>query len=133
MKIIRNKYVPFGKFGCMNILGLLFVREYVELNDTIINHEAIHTIQQYEIIIVSALVSLILSNFFTSWWYLIGIFIMPILLYLLAWFIAFIIPPYDRAYIDSPFEREAYSNENNFLYLAKRTWFSVFKYISKKK
>ena len=132
MKIIRNKYMPFGKFGCMNILGLLFVREEVELTDKAIHHEAIHTVQQYEILTASALAALVVSNIYASWLYLLIVIAMPILLYALAWIVALVLPPYDRAYKDSPFEREAYTNEHNSLYLATRPLFAWVKYINMK-
>lgn len=133
MKIIRNKIVPFGDFDVMNILGLLFVREEVVLDDEIINHEAIHTVQQYEILTVSALVALVLSNIYASWWYLLVVLAMPIAIYILAWFVELISPPYDSAYKDSPFEREAYANESNPMYLAKRPLFAIWKYVLKKR
>lgn len=132
MKIIRNKYMPFGKFGCMNILGFLFVREEVELTDKAINHEAIHTVQQYEILTASALAALVVSNIYASWLYLLIAIAMPILLYALAWIVALMLQPYDRAYKDSPFEREAYANEHNPQYLATRPLFAWVKYINMK-
>ena len=132
MKIIHNKYMPFGKFGCMNILGFLFVREEVELTDKAINHEAIHTVQQYEILTASALVALLASNIYASWWYMLIVLAMPILLYALAWIVALVLPPYDRAYKDSPFEREAYANEHNPQYLATRPLFAWVNYIKKR-
>ena len=133
MKIIRNKFIPFKGFGAMNILGLLFVREEVELNDTIINHEAIHTAQQYELLTASALLALVVSNFYASWWYLLITIAMPIALYVLAWLIELVLPPYNSAYKDSAFEREAYANQHDALYLAKRPLYAVFKYILKKR
>lgn len=133
MKIIRNKYLPVKGFMCMNILGLLFVREEVVLDDEAINHEAIHTVQQYEILALSAIAALIASNIYASWWYLLIVVVMPIALYILAWLVALILPPYDSAYKDSPFEREAYANEHDPLYLAKRPWLVWVMYIFKKR
>lgn len=133
MRIIRNKYLPFGKFGCLNILGLLFVREEVEMTGKAINHEAIHTEQQYEILTASALVALVASNLYASWWYLLIVVVMPIAIYLLAWFIEAILPPYDSAYKDSPFEREAYLNQHNPMYLATRPIGATLKYVLKKR
>ena len=132
MKIIRNKYIPFGDFDVMNILGLLFVKEGVVLDDEVINHEAIHSEQQEEIVCASALVAIALSNFCASWWYLLIVIAMPIALYVLAWFVALILPPYDSAYKDSPFEREAYANQHNPMYLANRPLFAWWKYILKR-
>lgn len=124
MKIIRNKYLPFGMFDAMNILGFLFVREYTILNDSLIRHEAIHTAQQYEIMTLSSFVALVLCNVWASWWYLLIVVVMPIAIYLLAWVVELALPPYDSAYKDSPFEREAYRNQYDPEYLAKRPLFA---------
>jgi cytochrome c biogenesis protein ResB len=124
MKIIKNKYIPFGKFDAMNILGFLFVKEDTEMDDELINHEAIHTVQQYEILALSALVALVASNLYASWWYLLIVIAMPIAIYILAWLIEAVLPPYDSAYKDSPFEREAYRNQYDPEYLAKRPLFA---------
>lgn len=132
MKIVRNKYIPFGKFDAMNILGFLFVKEDTKLDDELINHEAIHTVQQYEILALSALVALVASNLYASWWYLLIVVVMPIAIYLLAWFIEAILPPYDSAYKDSPFEREAYLNQHDPMYLAKRPIGATLKYVLKR-
>jgi cytochrome c biogenesis protein ResB len=131
MKIVRNKYIPFGKFDAMNILGFLFVKEDTKLDDELINHEAIHTVQQYEILALSALVALVASNLYASWWYLLIVVVMPIAIYLLAWFIELVLPPYDSAYKDSPFEREAYLNQHDPEYLAKRPLFAWVSHILK--
>lgn len=133
MKIIRNKYIPFKGFSAMNILGFLFVREEAELKDWVIRHEAIHTAQQYEILTVSALIALVLSNIFASWWYLLIVILMPIAIYVLAWLVELVLPPYDTAYKDSPFEREAYMNQHNPEYLANSTPFAWTQYILKKR
>lgn len=133
MKIIRNKYIPFGKFDAMNILGFLFVKEDTKLDDELINHEAIHTVQQYEILALSALVALVASNLYASWWYLLIVIAMPIAIYLLAWFIELVLPPYDSAYKDSPFEREAYLNQHDPMYLATRPIGATWKYVLKRK
>lgn len=133
MKIIRNKYIPFGKFDAMNILGFLFVKEDTILNDSLIRHEAIHTVQQYEILALSALVALVASNLYASWWYLLIVIAMPIAIYLLAWIIELVLPPYDSAYKDSPFEREAYLNQHDPMYLATRPIGATLKYILKKR
>lgn len=132
MKIIRNKIVPFGDFDVMNILGLLFVREEVVLDDEIINHEAIHTVQQYEILMLSLAVGLMLSNIYATWWWLLLALVMPFALYILAWFIELLLPPYGTAYKDSPFEREAYANQRNPKYLATRPLFAWWRYILKR-
>lgn len=130
--IIRNKHIPFQGFAVMNILGLLFVREEVEMTAEALNHEAIHTRQQYEIMVASAILFLWVVNTYSWWFYLLIIFAMPLVLYALAWLIELIRPPYDSAYKDSPFEREAYINQGNPNYLATRPWFAWVRYIRKK-
>lgn len=133
MKIIKNKYLPFGTFNAMNILGFLFVKEGTKLTKRLVRHEATHTVQQYEILALSAIVALILSNIYASWWYLLAVLVMPIAIYVLAWLIELVLPPYNSAYKDSPFEREAYLNQDNPDYLATRTIGAVVKYILKKR
>ena len=133
MKIIENDYIPVGDFDVMNILGLLFVRKGTKLTDTIIRHEAIHTVQQYEILCTSALVALIASNIYASWWYSLIAIAMPIAVYVLAWLVELALPPYDTAYRDSPFEREAYMNQDDPMYLPKRPLFAVWKYVLNKR
>lgn len=133
MKIIRNKIVPLGDFDVMNILGFLFVREEVVLDDEILNHEAIHTEQQYEILMLSLAVGLMLSNIYATWWWLLLALVMPFALYILAWFIELLLPPYGTAYKDSPFEREAYANQRNPKYLATRPLFAWWRYILKER
>lgn len=130
--VIRNKYLPLGDFKVMNILGFLFVREGVEMSPAILRHEAIHTRQQYEIIVASAILFLWIVNTYGWLCYLLIIFALPLVLYALAWLVALVLPPYDSAYKDSPFEREAYANQHNPNYLATRPWFAVVRYIRKK-
>ena len=130
--VIRNKYLPFGDFKVMNILGFLFVREEVEVSPTILRHEAIHTRQQYEIIVASAILFLWVVNTYSWLCYLLIIFAMPMVLYVLAWLVALVLPPYDSAYKDTPFEREAYANQHYPNYLDSRPWFAWVRYVRKK-
>lgn len=133
MKIVRNEYIPFGTFDAMNILGFLFVKEDTVLNDSLIRHEAIHTAQQHEIMTASAIVALVFSNIYASWWYLLIVIAMPIVIYLIAWLIELVLPPYDSAYKDSPFEREAYLNQHDPMYLTTRPIGATWKYVLKRK
>ncbi|MBO5044149.1 MAG: hypothetical protein J6C45_03860 [Alistipes sp.] len=131
MLIIRNKILPIGSFVCMNILGLLFVREEVVLDEVILNHEAIHTDQQREILLLSLAVATALSNIYATWWWMLLALVMPFALYVLAWLIELLLPPYGTAYKDSPFEREAYANQHNPNYLATRPLFAWWRYMLK--
>ena len=131
--IIRNKHIPFKGFAVMNILGFLFVREEVEMTAEILNHEAIHTRQQYEIMVASAILFLWVVNTYSWLCYLLIIFAMPMVLYALAWLVALVLPPYNSAYKDSPFEREAYANQHYPKYLDSRPYFAWVRYILKER
>lgn len=128
MIVIRNNIFPLGTFNAMNILGVLFIREGVILNKSLLLHEKIHSAQQYEILTLSALVGVALCNIWASWWYMLAVVAMPIVVYVVAWVVALLLPPYDRAYRDTPFEREAYANQYNPDYLTTRTPFAWLKY-----
>lgn len=127
MKVIKNKFIPVGNFSAMNILGFLFIKEDTKITKELIRHEAIHSAQQYEIFALSAFIALVVSCIYASWWYLLITVAMPILLYVLAWLLEAALPPYNSAYKDSPFEREAYLNQNNPEYLANRVNFAWVK------
>lgn len=140
MKIIRNNIIPFKGFSMINLFGFVFLRDDVaEPSITDLRHEATHTVQQYEIIMLSGIVSLILCNIFGSWWYLFGVVAMPLAIYLLGFLVELVLPPYhsfrsikqlfEDAYYDNCFEREAYSNESNPDYWITRPLFAEVKYI----
>lgn len=144
MKIIKNNFIPFKGFSRINLLGFVFLRNDVpEGTITDLRHEALHTVQQYEIIMVSAVVSLLFCNIFGSWWYLAGVLVMPFIVYLLGFIVEMILPPYynatslrqlfKEAYYDNCFEREVYANENNPDYWITRPLFAEFRYLPKRK
>lgn len=133
MLIVKNKLLPFGDFTCMNVLGILFVKKDANITPKILNHESIHSAQQYEIMFIALLMSLILSNIYASWWYLLISIVLPVVLYIILWLIELILPPYNSAYKDSPFEREAYFNQNKDNYLVTRPLFAWVKYILKQR
>ena len=163
MRIIYNKVIPFKGFGAMNILGLVFSRKPAsEVTLKTKRHEQTHTYQQYEILAVAALLSLVLCNIFASWWYLLGCMVIPFVIYLFGFFMELILPPYHNlslsfgfvkgegiavkfmklwgiifqawidAYRDNCFEREAYLNDHNPDYLATRKAFAWVGYILKR-
>lgn len=46
MKVIYNSLIPFKGFSAINLFGIVFARkEYKELSQRVLNHEAIHTAQ----------------------------------------------------------------------------------------
>jgi len=104
MKIIRNKYIPFKGFRAINLFGILFVRGSARINERTIRHEAIHTAQMKEMLYI----------FFYLW-------------YVIEWLIRLFME--GNAYRNISFEREAYSNEDDVIYLESRKRFAWIKYI----
>ena len=52
MLIIKNNIIPFKGYNAINVCGVLFVREGVEITPRLIQHEKIHTKQMLEMFIV---------------------------------------------------------------------------------
>ena len=50
MKIVYNRFIPFGRFTALTVLVWLFVKEGVALTARLLNHEKIHMRQQLEIV-----------------------------------------------------------------------------------
>lgn len=100
MKIIRNRYLPFGdKFAAINLFGALFVKPWARLDNQLINHERIHTAQMRELLYV----------FFY-------------IIYVFEWLCRFIVAK-GRVYASYraiSFEQEAYDNASNLGYLTNR-------------
>ena len=102
MIIIKNKIIPFKGFSAICLFGLLFTKK--DLSRAEINHELIHERQAIEMLFV----------FFYIW-------------YLIEWLIR--LTGKGNAYHNISFEREAYTNENNLLYLSTRKMFNFIRYI----
>lgn len=101
-----NRFIFGRRIIGMTIFPFIFMRKD-SVNPVVINHESIHIRQQLETLII-------------------GFYLM----YLLFWIwntITPIIP--GGSYYRIPFEKEAYSNENNQNYLKTRKPFAWFKYI----
>ena len=104
MKIIRNKYIPFQGYKAINLFGILFVRGNARISERTIRHEAIHTAQMKEMLYI----------FFYLW-------------YVVEWIIRLFMK--GNAYRNISFEREAYSNEDDVIYLEDRKRFAWIKYL----
>lgn len=104
MKVIYNSLIPFKGFSAINLFGVIFARkEYKELSQRVLNHEAIHTAQMKELLYIG----------FYIW-------------YLVEWLIK--LCQYGRkAYENISFEREAYAYQNDDTYLKRRKHFAWFK------
>lgn len=105
MKTIFSNIIPFRGFFCVNVFGLVFVRNdhRDKLTWQDLNHEAIHTVQMRELLYV----------FFY-------------IIYLFEWVfrLAFI---KGDAYYGMSFEREAYDNEGDIDYLKTRKHFAQWR------
>lgn len=108
MKIIRNKYIPFGRFKAVNIFGIIFVKTDTKLSSSLINHEAIHTAQMKELLFI----------FFYILWALNWLF--NIIYY---WF------DFKKAYRMIVFEQEAFEYQSYPLHIECRSIFFWLKYI----
>ena len=104
MKIIRNNIIPFPGYKAMNLFGVLFVRGNARIDDITLNHEKIHTAQIKEMLYI----------FFYLW-------------YVTEWLIRLFME--GNAYRNISFENEAYTNEDNIIYLEGRQKFAWIKYI----
>ena len=121
MKIVRNKYIPFPGYKAINLFGVLFVKNNAKIDDVTLNHEAIHSRQFVELMVLFAV-----ATVFIRWW--LPVFA-PFAFY--AWYIVewLIRLPKGNAYRNISFEREAYANEYDSEYLKKRGFFAFLKYL----
>ena len=121
MKIIRNKYIPFPGFKAINLFGVLFVKNNAKIDDVTINHEAIHSRQFVELMVLFAV-----ATVFIRWWMPLFSPLFFYIWYVIEWVIRL---PKGNAYKNISFEREAYANEGDASYLNGRYWFNFFRYI----
>ena len=108
MKVIYNRYFPFGSFLATNVFGIIFCRsDKGRLSEVDKNHEYIHTLQQREMLFVG----------FTLW-------------YVIEWLWRYAKCRNGmRAYHDLYFEREAYQMERDLDYRHHRkhfAWWHMF-------
>ena len=122
MKIIRNKYIPFPGFKAINLFGVLFVKNNAKIDDVTINHEAIHSKQFIELMILFAVVTV-----FIRWWMPLFSPLFFYIWYVIEWLIRLF--KKGNAYKNISFEREAYANEGDASYLNGRYWFNFLRYI----
>lgn len=110
MKIVYNKYLPPKGYAAINICGLIFARsKYRPLSGRTLRHEAIHTRQIAELLVV----------IFYLW-------------YVIEWVIRLIQYQDKRqAYRNISFEREAYANDKDDTYLKRRKLYAFIGYLKK--
>lgn len=107
MIVVSKFLVPKGYNG-LTIFPFIFVKkEVLRIDKVLINHERIHLRQQIELFILPFFI-----------WYMIEFFIRYTKYK--SW--------YD-AYINISFEREAYANEKDLVYLKTRSFWNFFKFL----
>lgn len=108
MKIIQNKFIPFGNYQAINLFGFLFTKG--TLSKLQINHEQIHTEQMKEMLYI-----------FFYIWYLIEYIIIKL---------GNLFKSQNEQYHEISFEEEAYNNQDNLDYIKNRKRYAWFKYIN---
>ena len=106
MKIIHNKWIPFGRgMYAINLFGIIFTKQHLSRID--VNHEYIHTLQQRELL-----------------------FVFFFLLYVTEWIVRVIqTRSLIKGYLRISFEREAYENQRQLDYRETRKFFAWRKYL----
>ena len=106
MKIIHNKWIPFGRgMYAINLFGIIFTKQHLSRVDQ--NHEYIHTLQQRELL-----------------------FVFFFLLYVTEWIVRVIqTRSLIKGYLRISFEREAYENQRILDYRETRKLFAWSKYL----
>lgn len=128
MKIIRNKYIPFPGYKAINLFGVLFVKNNARIDEVTMNHESIHSAQIKEVMALGAIVFTPLL--FVSWWFVVPLLFSYYIWYVVEFLIRWIATgSWDRAYRSIGFEREAYSNQEDPVYLILRKSFNFIKYM----
>lgn len=132
-----KRRIPPGFSGITILWWVFYLKSDVPEAETPLpgefkSHETIHSWQQ-TVLFVLGLLACVLTSFIcgllgavTPWWVWTFPATVPFVLYALAWLVEVALPPYDRAYYDSIFEREAYLNQNDPDYVPDV--FSVWRY-----
>lgn len=107
--IIKSNLVP--KHTCVNLLGTLWTRDKSWIDKYVVNHEKIHTRQEWELL-----------------------FIPFYILYVVEYLIRLIqYRNHHEAYMNISYEIEAYTHGHDLSYLKRRKPYSWLKYIKNKK
>ena len=111
MKIVYNRFIPFGCFTAVTIGPWIFVNSKKKLSDKLFRHECIHVKQAQELGYI-------------------GFYIIYLIEFLIR---VIIIRRMYKAYMNISFEQEAYDNETVDDYLDTRSKYSWMKYLFKSK
>jgi len=112
--IVKNKYIPFGRFKYMAVWPFIFIKKVIPVHK--MNHERIHLRQQIEVFLAYLLACSLLALFIPHWiWFLV-----PFVGYYWVYSVMF----FFKGYRNNPMEKEAYDNEKDMFYLRKRKHFA---------
>jgi hypothetical protein len=145
-RFIPSKWLVPRRFSGITILWWVFYRRPRNADEMLRGltvfpdgkfgrHETIHSWQQtvlFALGVVACVLTSIICGLFgavTPWWVWFFPVTVPFVLYALVWLVELVLPPYNRAYRDSIFEREAYMNDGNPDYVPGV--FSVWRYFRK--
>ena len=126
---VFNKIIPFKGFKGLTMWPFLFIRKGATVTDTFERHEGTHAKQQFEMLCVGIVLTIILFLVGCGWWSLFGL---PIFYY---WYgIEYIVRLFQyqtfiAAYKNVAFEQEAYDHQNEIDYLDRRKPFAWVKYL----
>lgn len=115
--------LTFGKYirGITLYPFIIYRNESISLNPRIRNHESIHIKQQFELSLVAVFAYIVLGLLIGEWLWTIPV--------LFLFYILYILSSIFMGYVYNPFEREAYTMDNDLTYLERRKLFSWMKYI----
>ena len=105
MRIIRNRFIPFGQYTAINLMGIMFVKPHVAITRRLVTHESIHTQQMRELLYLPFYIIYI-----AEWLYHLLRTGNPV-----------------KAYHAISFEKEAYQNDHNPNYLHTRKHFAQWR------
>ena len=132
MRIVENRFIPLKGFSAMMLFGFLFTRDASKITARTERHESIHFRQFIEVnVFMSALIAVLCGFTNLSWWWLFltlpgGFYVW----YSVEWFVRLF--GKGNAYRNISFEREAYANQDDILYLDTRRPFRFIKYLTSK-
>jgi hypothetical protein len=132
MKLIRTNILPSG-IKLITVWPFIFTHNDTTVSDLDLRHEEIHGAQQLEMLVIGGALAVILAACDCGW---LSLLALPLFFwwYLVEWLIKW---AYYRnshtAYKNIGFEREAYSNQRDLVYLYDRKPFAWFDYILKNK
>lgn len=135
-KVIYNNIIPFKGYQAMSFWPVIFARKSAKyLQGYVVNHESIHLHQQFEVLVVSIVLGLmIVFSLDLAWWWIFASLFLFYTWYGIEYLIRLCLyGNHQEAYRNICFEQEAFTYQMDYNYLPKdRKAFACVKYITKK-